>query len=88
MTTAIPELLTQGLTLWRLRRSRNEQLWCSVRDREGSLALIVQDPSMPRTAISEAHPHVESLVDRAESLRQELEATGWQPVDVDIDETG
>lgn len=81
-----PELAVYGLVLWRLRRSTEEQLWCSVEDSTGDLLLLIQDPAAPRTGLSEAHPHIASLVDRAEALRNQLEAEGWQLVDVDLDE--
>jgi len=41
---------------------------------------------MSRTAVIEVHPHIGPLIDRAEHLRDQFEATGWQTVDVDIDE--
>ena len=81
-----PELTAQGLVLWRLRRSPEEQLWCSVHDFAGDLSLIVQDPAAPRTAAAEAHQHIESLVNRADRLRDQLLAAGWELVDADLDE--
>ena len=72
--------------LWRMRRSPEEQLWCSVRDHSGELALIVQDPSTPRTAVAESHSHIRSLVDRATIMCDQLSAAGWTVVDVDFDE--
>ena len=86
MTTALPEVTTHGLVLWRMRRSPEKQLWCSVRDHAGELALIVQDPSTPRLAVAENHSHVGSLVDRATHLWDQLHAAGWTVVDVDLDE--
>ncbi len=86
MTTLLPELATRELTLWRLRRSPDEQLWCSVCDLTGELTLTVHAPGMPRTAMSEIHAHVESLVDRASRLKDQLVSSGWQAVDVDLDE--
>ena len=70
MTTLIPELTTRGLILWRLRRSPDEQLWCSVCDLAGELTLTVHAPGMPRTSMAEVHPHVGSLVERASTLQQ------------------
>ena len=86
MTTCLPEVTARGLVLWRLRRSPEEQLWCSVRDFGGDLAFVVQDPAAPRTAVAEPHRDIASLVDRAETLRAQLRAAGWQLVDVDLDE--
>ena len=86
LTTGLPEVTAHGLVLWRLRRSPEEQLWCSVRNFAGELTLVVQDPAAARTAVAEPHPHIASLVGRAETLRDQLIAAGWQMVDVDLDE--
>ena len=86
MTTLLPELATRGLILWRLRRSPDEQLWCSVCDLNGELTLTVHAPGMPRTSMSEVHTSVGSLVDRANKLHSQLESSGWHVVDVDLDE--
>lgn len=72
--------------LWRMRQSPEQQLWCSVRDHAGELALIFQDPSTPRTAVTESHPLIGSLIDRAAHVQDRLRAAGWQIVDVDLDE--
>ena len=69
-----------------MRRSPEEQLWCSVRDHAGELALIIQDPGTPRTAVAENHSHIRSLVARATRMRDHLNAAGWTVVDVDFDE--
>ena len=79
-------MTTHGLVLWRMRRSPEEQLWCSVRDHAGELALIVQDPSTPRTAVAESHLDIGPLVDRAAHMQDQLEAAEWTVVDVDLDE--
>ena len=79
-------MTAHGLVLWRLRRSPEEQLWCTVRDFAGELALVVQNQATPRTAIAEPHPDIARLIDRAETLREQLMAAGWQLVDVDLDE--
>ncbi len=86
MTTVLPEVTASGLILWRLRLSPEEQLWCSVHDFAGDLSLTVQDPAEARTAAAAAHPNIGSLIDRAEHLRDQLEAAGWRLVDVDLDE--
>ncbi len=86
MTVLLPELTARGLVLWRLRRSADQQLWCSVRDRGGELGLTVHEPSADRTLVSELHPNIAPLVARAERLREQLVGAGWQVVDVDLDE--
>ena len=86
MTTCLPEVPAHGLVLWRLRRSPEEQLWCTVRDFAGELALVVQDQATPRTAVAEPHSDIARLIDRAETQREQLMAAGWQLVDVDLDE--
>ncbi len=86
VTTCLPEVTAHGLILWRLRRSPEEQLWCTVRDFAGELALVVQDPAAPRTAAAQPHADIVFLIDRAETLRDQLVADGWQLVDVDLDE--
>ena len=75
-----------GLVLWRLRRSPEKHLWCSVRESQAQLTLILQDPATPRTAVAEGHQDIQSLVERAEYLRHHLELAGWEVVDVDLDE--
>ena len=85
MTTFLPEVTAHGLVLWRLRRSPGEQLWCSTLDLADELALTVQDPTTQRAVITETHSHIGSLINRAEKLQRELEAAGWQLIDVDLD---
>ena len=85
MTASLPELTANGLILWRVRRSRHEQLWCSVNDFAGELSLTVQDPAAPRVAAAEVHQNIGSLMDRAEHVRDKLVADGWTLVDVDLD---
>ena len=86
MTIPLPELTASGLVLWRLRRSSDQQLWCAVRDRGGELVLTVHEPALDRTLVSELHPTITALVNRAERLHGELVDAGWQVVDVDFDE--
>ena len=50
------------------------------------MALTVHEPASDRTLVSELHPDLEPLVDRAESLRTQLVGAGWLVVDVDFDE--
>ncbi len=80
----VPELTTDGLVLWRLREP-NRQLWCTVEDFAGQLALRVYDPGTGHTAVAEAHT-VASVVGRADELRIQFVAEGWELVDVDLDE--
>ena len=86
MTVLLPELTASGLVLWRLRRSSDQQLWCSVRDRDGELGLTVHEPAADRTLVSELHQSITPLVNRADNLRHQLVDAGWQVVDVDLDE--
>ena len=86
MTAYLPELMAEGLILWRVRRSPHEQLWCAVHDLAGELSLTLQDPAAPRAAAAEAHPGIGSLIARADHLRDHLLAAGWELVDVDLDE--
>ncbi len=86
MTTYLPEVTAEGLVLWRVRRSPDEQLWCSVHDFVGELSMTVHNPSTPRTADAEVHSNIGSLIDRADHLQKQLLAAGWEVVDVDLDE--
>ena len=88
MTTVLPEVTTSGLVLWRLRLSSAQQRWCSVRipPGAGELVLTICDPGTDRPLMSEAHADIGRLIDRAESLRDQLVAAGGVIVDVDLDE--
>ena len=87
MTALFRELTAQGLVLWRLRRSSNQQLWCTVFERDGELALTFHDPAADRRPVAETHSHVGPLMDdRADELRVLLVGAGWSEVDVDLDE--
>ena len=88
MGVFLPEVTANGLVLWRLRLSSDQQLWCSVRDPDDAaeLALTVCDPAADWAISSEVHADIGRLIDRAESLRDQLVADGWQAVDVDLDE--
>ena len=86
MTTSLPEVTLDGLILWRVRRSPSEQLWCSVRQRGEGLALTIQDPGRPQVTATTVCADIAVLVEAMEHLREDLVATGWQMVDVDLDE--
>jgi hypothetical protein len=86
VTVLMPELTARGLVLWRLRRSSDQQLWCSVHESSGELKLTVHEPSADRTLVSEVHLTIAPLVERAEHLQERLVSAGWQLVDVDLDE--
>ena len=86
MTPLLPEVSADGLVLWRLRRSSDEQFWCSVTDAQGELVLTVHNPSCSGIAVREKHPDVSSLLERAERVSATFRAAGWRVVDVDVDE--
>ncbi len=86
MTTLLPELTAKGLVLWRLRWSPEQPLWCSVCDGAGGLTLTVHNPATDQAFVTEDHPTITILVDRAADLRDQLVAAGWKAVDVDLDE--
>lgn len=88
MAAVHPELTAWGLVLWRLRRSQDQQLWCSVRDVGGELALTVHDPANDRSAVAEVHPEIVPLVHRADALKDQFVCAGWQLIDIDLDEPG
>ena len=85
MTTLLPELTAQGLVLWRLRWSTEQQLWCSVHEGSRGLTLTVHNPATDETSVTEAST-ITILINRAENLRNQLVAAGWKAVDVDLDE--
>ena len=88
VSTVLPEVTVNGLALWRLRLSSDRQLWCAVRDSTdvGELVLTVCDPAADWAISWEVHANIGQLIDRSESLRDQLVADGWQAVDVDLDE--
>ena len=86
MPALFPEVTTDGLILWRLRRAPERQLWCAVSEFAGELALTIHDIPTDRMPVAETHWDIGSLVDRAEALRAQFLAAGWEAVDVDFDE--
>ena len=86
MSALAPELTADGLVLWRLRRGAERRLYCEVKDLAGELLIRVHDPATARTAVSEVHETIAAVVDRAEHLRRQYSAAGWQLVDVDVGE--
>jgi len=82
----LPELTDEGLLLWRLRWSPDHQLWCLVAESSGELAVRVHDPATGRTTTAGVYANIASTIDRAEALRIQFIAAGWQIVDVDLDE--
>ena len=84
MSNFLPELTAEGLTLWRLRRAPDDQLWCSVSEFAGELALTVHDLASDQVRVAEAHWGIVPLVDRADELRDEFVDEGWIVVDVDL----
>lgn len=84
MESLIPELSTDGLILWRLRRTSDDQLWCSASAFAGELALTVHDLASDQVRVTETHWDVVSLVDRSDELRNDFIELGWIPVDVDL----
>ena len=86
MTTVFTELTANGLVLWRLRRSSNQQLWCTAFERDGELTLTFHDPASERRPVAETHGHIASLMERADELRVLLVGASWEELDVDLDE--
>lgn len=84
MASLLPELTSEGLTLWRLRRTSDDQLWCSASEFSGELVLTVHDLASDQTKVAETHWDVVSLVDRSEELRDDFIQMGWTLVDVDL----
>ena len=86
MPAFLPEVTADGLILWRLRRTPEQQLWCAVSEFAGELALTVHDVATDQMPVAETYWDIESLVSRAEALRDQFLAAGWEAVDVDLDE--
>lgn len=84
MSRLLPELTTEGLILWRLRRTSESQLWCSVAQFAGELALTVHDLGADDVKVAETHWDVVSLIDRSDALRDEFVQLGWTLIDVDL----
>ena len=84
MASLFPELTNEGLVLWRLRRTSEDQLWCAVTDFAGELALTVHDVASDQVKVAETHWDIVSLVDRSDELRDEFVELGWTLVDVDL----
>ena len=86
MAPSFPEVTTQGLILWRVRHSDGDQSWCGVSIEDGELELFVYNPETDKTPLAETHLHITSLLQRAERIRDDYVARGWQLVDVDFGE--
>ena len=86
MTALLPELTAAGLVLWRIRRSPEHQLWCVVGDLHGELTLTTYDPASDTVPVEEVHLSIMALVSRANTLREQFTTSGWELVDVDLDE--
>ena len=82
----LPELTADGLVLWRLRRTPEDQLWCMVGEFAGELALTLHDQASRLVPVAEFHQTIASVVNRAETLQAEFVTAGWEVVDVDLDE--
>ncbi len=50
------------------------------------MTLTIYDQSTNRPALTEVHETIASVVSRAEALRDQAVAAGWEVVDVDLDE--
>ena len=86
MPAPLPELAKHGLALWRLRWGADRQLWCEVEDFAGELVLRVNDPGTDEPTIMDVCESIELAVRRADALRDQFVAAGWEVVDVDLDE--
>ena len=84
--TLLSELTASGLVLWRLRWSTHYQLWCSVRERDGELVLVVHETDTARVVVTESHDDVRLVVERSQDLCDRYVSSGWELVDVDLDE--
>ena len=84
--TLLHELTADGLILWRLRWTANHQMWCVVEDSADNLALTVYEQGSNRVPVFEVHETITSVVSRANALRDQAVAAGWEVVDVDLDE--
>ncbi len=82
----LPELTAEGLSLWRLTRVPDQHLWCTVSDFAGDLALTIHNLGTGQVPVAESHDTIDTLVQRADELRDQFLAAGWSEVDVDLDE--
>ena len=85
MRTHLPEVTTDGLVLWRLRR-RQQEFVCRVTDFCGELALVVHNLARRDVPRGEAHQDIVSLVRRADAVRNIYLAAGWREVDPEASE--
>ena len=87
MITRLPEFTATGLALWRLRRSPDEQLWCSAYYLgSDELVRVVHDQATQQPVVEETYVSIARLIECADRVRHPFEAHGWQEVDVDLDE--
>lgn len=81
--TGFPELGVAGLVLWRLTGSEADQLRCEVKLTGDALTLSVSQVGTGDVVVSEPHRDLESLVPRAEQLRDSCLAVGWRELSDD-----
>ena len=80
------EVTVNGLILWRMCRSPDEQLWCRVRDgKGGGLVLTIEDPGTRKIVTAKECANIQSLVDSADRLSDRLTTARWQVVEVALD---
>ena len=88
MTTRLSPQIPGGKLLWRLRSGSNQQLWCSVGKSDRYPCLSIYDPATERSVvvIRTFEGDITPLINRAEGMRRQCLAAGWQDVDEDLDE--
>lgn len=83
MAAILPEVTADGLVLWRVRKTKGRQAWCYVTEFCGEVTLSVHDLGTDDVFIAEVHSSLLPLVERADRIRRQLLATGWEDYDPD-----
>ena len=85
MTALAPEITSQGLALWRLKRSSTRHIRCLVGRFSGKLVLAIH--SEGKVLVAESHSDIVPLVNQAEAMKAAYLRKGWTEVESDQDDS-
>ena len=85
MTALAPEITSQGLALWRLKRSSTRHIRCLVGRFSGKLVLAIH--SEGKVLVAESHSDIVRLVNQAEAMKAAYLRKGWTEIESEQDDS-